>query len=167
MKYNFNLKNNSSLIQKYVPIQSKQEKIKNLTIELFEIEQQISETTQELLEVQMVALRARWTKNNSLYNNLKEKFYSKAIKASSYAHRERLIFLHKRRTQLKDQLDKLNGQYWANKAKRWLKFILIAGIFLFAFWLIFISIIATLYLLPIWLTILFLYIYFQRKSPLK
>ncbi len=165
MKIAFNRNSQKALsIQKYASSQNKNSLIRNLSNKIAKIEQEISQARSELLEVQMAGIKAKLSNDKNWIQRLEKKFYWSQIKESSCAHRDRLIFLRQEKRRLQIELDKLNGQYWIKKIKTWLIFLLISMIILLAFWVILLGLIASLYSLPVWGSILLIYFLIQHRS---
>ena len=164
MKYYLNWRRrNSSSIEK-VNIITNNILIKDLTKRLEKLNQEIGQTTKELLEVQTAGIRATLTGNNSWINKIQKRIYWSTIEKSSSFHKERLISLQRERTKVEMQLDRLNGQFWSKRIKRWVGLFLIFVIMIFALWILLLGLLATLYVLPIWGLILLTYLFFQKSS---
>ena len=151
-------------IEKFKSFHSKESLQKELTNEISRIDQAIARATKELLQTQAVAVKAALSRNNSLLYRIQKKLLWSQVQDSSSWHRTKIIQLHQERWQLQTQLDRLTGKFWRKQIQKWLLIILLGAISIFAVWIIIMGFIATLYLLPIWGSILLAFIFFQRKS---
>jgi hypothetical protein len=151
-------------IEKFKSFNSKESLEKELTNEIWKIDQGIARATKELLQAQAVAVKATLSRNNSLLYKIQKKLYWSQVQDSASWHRTKIIQLHQERWQLQTKLDRLTGKFWRKRIQKSLLILLLGAITIFALWIIIMGFIATLYLLPIWGSILLVFIIFQRKS---
>jgi len=137
--------------------------IEELHKQLWSLNQKISETKQELLKVHAAGIKAALSKNNNWFDKLQKEIYLPTIQKSSSFHRNRLFFLQKEEKSVQAQLDRLNGQFWKKKIIRWIRFSLICIMSIFTGWLLLLGLMMTLYLLPLFVTILLMYLFFHKN----
>ena len=150
-------------IEKHKSHPNKNELIKSLTRDIEEIEQQISQTSMDLLKVQMAGIRAKYSPENHWIKNLQKKFYWSIIEKSSSAHRDELIYLKKERKRLEIIIDKLKGQFWRKRIEYWFKLFIQLIILFFVLSIILLGLITSLYLIPIWGSMMLLYIILKKR----
>tara|TARA_B100000029_G_scaffold40085_1_gene37403 strand:+ start:5768 stop:6292 length:525 start_codon:yes stop_codon:yes gene_type:complete len=163
--YFFSRRNNKHSIQKVSSLKHNI-LIESLRKKLAIVNHQITDTTKELLKVQAVGIRATFSRNNNWLDRLQKKFYWSQIQESSLFYREKLIILHKERKYVQSELDRLTGRYWIKRILRWIILLTIFIISLSIAWILFLSLLASLYLLPIWGAIIIIYIFFQKRVKL-
>ena len=151
-------------IEKFKSFNSKESLEKELTNEIWKIDQGIARATKELLQAQAVAVKATLSRNNSLLYRIQKKLYWSQVQDSASWHRAKIIQLSQERWQLQTKLDRLTGRFWRKQIQKWLLILLLGAITIFGLWIVIMGFIATLYLLPIWISILLTIIFFQRKS---
>ena len=130
--------------------------------ELNLIDEKIRECTKALLEAHSVQLKSLFSTNSGWLTDLRAKRYISSARESASWHSQHLIRLQKERRHITIQLEKATGKFWSNRIKRWLAYSALAAMVLIAFWVIFMGLITALYLLPIWGSILIVYLLASR-----
>ena len=153
-------------IQKYDSFRN-QDLIENLNKKLREINQNISQTSQDLFEVEAAKIRATFSGNSTWINKLQKKIFWSTIQQSSSFNQQRLIQLYKERSRVQNQLDRVNGQFWKKRILRWLSYAFLFCFILFAIWIILMGLIATLYLLPLWGSLVVIYFFIQKNKMIR
>ena len=139
---------------------SLQEKLK---IKIREIDQKISENRKALLEAQIIKLRSTFSRPNNFVEQIGKNLYKTKLEDSITWHQKELQELYLMRRQLEINLEKLEGIFWLNQIKRFLRIILI-GFFIFLSLFIFLSsFMLIIYLLPFIILIFLVYLTFTKR----
>ena len=138
--------------------------IQKITQEIQKLDQKITTEAQDLFQTEVTGIKAALSRNNSWFNKLQNKVYRSKIENSAKWQRDQIKQLFKEKLRLQIQLDRLTGKFWVKQIRKWLTLFLCTVFFFLAIWVIFMGVITTLYLLPIWGSILIAYIFYQRKS---
>ncbi len=154
----------STSIKKRNPIKEAQS-ADHLKQQLILIEQEISEITSSLINAKAVSFRSSISRNNNWLANLQQNMVISAANKSAKWHEDRLISLHKEHKRLKILLEKVTGKFWSNEIRRWLALISITLIGLSIIGLMLMGLMTVLYLLPIWGSILIIFLLIKQKSP--
>ncbi len=162
----FHKKTKISSISKYQSDHNVQKDIliQKITQEILKLERKITQEARDLLQTEVTGIKAALSRNNSWLNRLQNKVYRSRIENSAKWQRDQIKQLYHEKVKLQVQLDRLQGKFWINQVRKWLTFVLFAMLLIFAIWVIFMGVITTLYLLPIWGSILITYLFYQRKS---
>ena len=128
------------------------------------IDQKLSKVASELLEAQTVSLRSRFSSNVGLFNSLRKQWVTSAANESAQWHKDRLIALRKERKQIQTELDKVSGNFWTNRIKTWAYIAITFCIICFFVWVLFLGLITAIYFLPIWGSILFIYLFLKKNK---
>ena len=141
-------KNSSYQIMKYNS--NNKSKIEDkLQIKILELDQKISENSTALVEAQVVKLRSSFSKANNFIEKIGQNVYKTKVEESINWHQKELKELYFRRRELQINLEKVQGIFWLNRIKRFIKIILIVFLMLLTL-LIFISgFMIIIYLLPV------------------
>ena len=134
-----------------------------ITLQLNEIDKEISDNSKALLEAQFVKLRSTFSKSNNFLERMGENVYKVKLDESINWHQKQLKELYFKRKELKINLEKLQGVFWLNQIKRLLAilgigFFVLLGIFIFLSGFIVIA-----YLLPLIILIVFGYLIANKK----
>ena len=121
---------NQYSIQKFNSFKS-QNIIDSLSKELRKIDQDISQASQDLFEVQAAKIRATFSGNANWFNKLQKEIYWSTIQKSSSFNQQRLINLYKERREVQNKLDRASGQFWKKRIFRWLTYTFLCLILLF------------------------------------
>ncbi len=125
-----------------------------LKIKIIEIDQKISETSQALVDAQIVKFRSTFSKSNNFLEQIGKNIYKTKIEDSINWHQKQLKELYFRRRELEIKLEKLKGIFWLNQIKRLLRIIFI-GFFIFLTLFVFLSgFMIIIYLMPLIILIL-------------
>ena len=154
--------NNSHRIIKYSSTEKFDLKNK-VHIRIREIDKKISENSTALFEAQMVKLRSTFSNSNNLIEKIGKNVYKTKLEDSINWHQNQLKELYFQRRELKINLEKLQGIFWINRIKRFLRMLFI-GLFMILGIFIFLSgFMIIIYLLPIILLILLGYFIVTKK----
>ncbi len=138
--------------------------IQKITQEISRLDQKISKEAKELFQTEVTGIKAALSSNTSWIDKLQAKFYRSKIQNSAKWQRDQVRRLYQEKQRLQSQLDRLTGKFWIKKIRKWLAIIMLLILFIFAIWIIFMGLITTLYLLPLWGSILIGYLFFKRNS---
>ena len=131
--------------------------------EIIEIDEQISENSKALFEAQIVKLRSSLFKSNGFIENIGRNIYKTKLEESINWHQKQLKELYLKRRELEINLEKLKGIFWLNRIKRFLRIILI-GFFIFLSLFIFLSgFMIIIYLMPLIILIFFGYFIVTKR----
>ena len=152
-------------INKYQPNNTQKEiLIQKITQEILKIDQKISKEAKDLFQTEVTGIKAALSNNISWLDRLQNKFYRSKIQDSAKWQRDQIRQLYQEKLKLQLQLDRLTGRFWIKQIRKWLTLFILIIVFIFAIWVIFMGIITTLYLLPIWGSILIAYLFFKNNS---
>ena len=138
--------------------------VERLNQEILKIDRKLSKETQELLQTEVTGIKAALSNQNNWLHRLQKKFYWQTIQNSAKWQRGHVQKLYQERRSLQTQLDRLSGKFWIKQIRYWLGIAILAMVIIFAAWIVFMGMLTTLYLLPIWGSVLIVYLYFQKKS---
>ncbi len=155
---------NNSSIKPYNASDDEKSLSKNLKKHIRQLELQISESTKNIFEAQLVGLRATLDRNSGLLHSVKKKWYKSAVETSTTWHTERLIALYQEKQSLQDQLDRLEGKFWIKRIRKWILYLLSGIVLIFMIWILFMGLITAIYLMPLWISIVVVYIFLHRKG---
>ncbi len=160
---NYN-KKSTYIIQKAF-FESKQlDSAQKIKQEISNINKKIVIISQELIKSKATSLQTYFTKNQNIINRIQMQWNEKKFKEADAWHSDRLTILYQERLKLQEKLDRLTGNYWMNKIKKWLAILIISIISIVIIWILVMGLVTAIYLLPIWGSIVFLYLYLQRKK---
>ena len=131
--------------------------IEKMQNELTNIDKQIGEVIAGLLEAQNVQIKSALNRDPNWLSTLQRKWVNSAALKSANWHQVNLINLYKQRNYLQRNLDKATGQYWPKKIKG---FILVCTLIM----LISLAFAITIYLAPILIICLLIYILIKKKG---
>ena len=154
-------KNNQYSIQKS-NLNRNSNLIKSLTKEIWKIDQEIAQTSKDLLDVQIARFRASFSPSANLLDKLQKKFYWSTIENSSSFHTKHLISLYQEKKRLQRNLDRISGQFWKKRIYSWIINSVLILIIILIIIIIILGLIASLYLLP-FMVLIFIIIFFLRK----
>ena len=137
--------------------------IQKITQEIFKLDQKISKEAKELFQTEITGIKTALSNNTNWLDRFQKNFYRSNILDSAKWQRSQIRQHYQEKRKLQLQLDKLTGKFWVKQIRKWLTIIIITIIFILAIWVIFMGIITTLYLLPIWGSILIVYLYLKKK----
>ena len=138
--------------------------IQKITQDILKIDQKISKEAKDLFQTEVAGIKAAFSSNNSWLDRLQKNIYRSKIQNSAKWQRDQIRQLYQEKQKLQLQLDRLTGKFWIKQLQKWLTLFIFTVLVIFAIWIIFMGLVTTLYLLPIWGTILITYLFFQRKS---
>ena len=134
-----------------------------LNKKIIEIDQKISENSKALVEAQIIKLRSTFSRSNNFIEQLGRNAYKTKLEDSINWHQKNLKELYISRKELDINLEKLQGIFWLNRIKRFLRIILI-GFFTFLTLFIFLSgFMMIIYLMPFIILIFLVYLISTRK----
>lgn len=157
----FKKRKTSSSIQKLDVDEKKIDLINYLNQEISKLDEVIKEEAKSLYQVERVRMKATLSSEN-WFLRLQKKMYWSQIEDSASWHREQIVGHYKEKRKLQFQLDKLTGKLWIKQINQWLLIIIIILICLLIFGLTIISLVTSLYLIPIWAGILICYRLYQK-----
>ena len=128
-----------------------------------EIEIKISESSKDLFEAQMIKFRSTLSKSNNFIEQIGKNVYNKKANDSIAWYQQELKELYLKRKELKINLEKIQGKYWLNRIKRFLKFILIGFFILFSLFIFLSGFMIIIYLLPLMILIFLGYFLTTKK----
>ncbi len=128
-----------------------------INLEMVEIDKKLSENSKALFEAQIVKLRSTFSNSNNFIEKIGKNVYKVKLEESINWHQKQIKELMFRRKELQVNLEKLEGIFWLNRIKRFLK-ILFFGFVIALYLFIFLSgFMIIIYLLPIILLIILSY----------
>ena len=133
-----------------------------INVEIVEIEQRISENSRALLEAQIVKLRSTLAKSNNFIEKIGKNVYKVKLEESINWHQQQLKDLYLKRRDLKTKLEKIQGVFWFNRLKRFLKIICIGLLILLSLFIFLSGFMILIYLLPVILFILIGYLIINK-----
>ena len=127
-----------------------------------ELDEIIAENSKALFEAQIVKLRSNLSKSNNFIEKIGKNVYKTKLEDSINWHQKELKELYFTRRRLEINLEKLQGIFWLNRIKRFLRIILI-GFFIFLSLLILLSgFMIMIYFLPL-IVLIFLAYWISNK----
>lgn len=156
-------RSNVSALTTISEIKQENEIAEQLQQELNALDQKISHITQELIQAQAIAFRTAFTKQSNWITNLQQKWYQSAASKSAVWHRDRLKILYNERREINIKLEKITGKFWINRIRRWLSIVAILIILGIVLWIMLMGIIAAIYLIPIWGSMVLIYIVIKNR----
>ncbi len=153
----------SSSIQKIDVTGDRTYQMKDLKDQIDSLDREIYEVTQALVQAQLVRLRTSFSQNTNWLGNLQQRWYQASSRESASWHKDRLLFLQQKRRKLKYQLEHLTGAYWPNQLRRLIAIAALVIILALGIWILFMGMITALYLLPIWGSILIIYLLLKQR----
>ena len=109
-----------------------------IKIQIIDIDQKISENKKALVEAQIIKFRSTFSRPNNFIEQIGKNVYKTKLEDSINWHQKELKELYLTRKGLEINLEKLQGIFWLNRIKRFLRIILI-GFFIFLSVLILLS----------------------------
>ena len=101
-----------------------------INIQITEIDQKISENNKALVEAQIIKFRSTISRPNNFIDQIGRNVYKTKLENSINWYQKELKELYLTRRGLEINLEKLQGIFWLNRIKRFLRIILI-GFFIF------------------------------------
>ncbi len=138
--------------------------IHQLTSELNNIEREINVVIKNLIEAQAIGIKSWMSNETSLMGSVKSKWYRSAARESANWHSKRLIELQKDKRRLQIELEIVTGRYWPNQIRRWIKMATLILLGIFLVWVFLMGLIAAIYLIPIWISIVIIYYFIRRNT---
>ena len=133
-----------------------------INIQITEIDQKISENNKALVEAQIIKFRSTFSRPNNFIEQIGKNVYKTKLEDSINWHQKELKELYLTRKGLEINLEKLQGIFWLNRIKRFLRIILI-GFFIFLSLLILLSgFMIMIYFLPL-IVLIFLAYWISNK----
>ena len=129
-----------------------------ITHQIIEIDQKISENSKALVEAQIVKLRSTFSKSNNFIEKIGESLYKEKLDESIRWHQKQLKELYFMRKKLQINLEKLKGVFWLNRIKRLITILFLGFFILLGLFIFFSGFMLIIYLLPIILLILLGYL---------
>ena len=135
-----------------------------LNTNIIEIEQKISENSKALVDAQIVKFRSTFSRSNNFIDQIGKNIYKTKLEESINWHQKQIKELYLRRRELEINLEKLEGVFWINRIKRFLRIILL-GIFIFLSLFIFLSgFMIIIYLMPVLILICLGYLLATKQN---
>tara|TARA_B100000700_G_C15003949_1_gene837640 strand:+ start:592 stop:1086 length:495 start_codon:yes stop_codon:yes gene_type:complete len=138
--------------------------IESLISSLESIDKKIIETSNSLIEVQSVSFRAALSRNNGLISKIQETIYGDSLRDSTIWYRNHLQKLRSERKFIQSKLDKLTGQFWKKRIKRWIKLLTLLLLIMCCSWIFFMGLVTAIYFSPIWGALLLIYFYTEKRK---
>jgi len=133
-----------------------------INLQITEIDQKISENNKALVEAQIIKFRSTFSRPNNFIEQIGKNVYKTKLEDSINWHQKELKELYLTRKGLEINLEKLQGIFWLNRIKRFLRIILI-GFFIFLSLLILLSgFMIMIYFLPL-IVLIFLAYWISNK----
>jgi len=139
-----------SSIQRVDLADEKLSRAERLRSQLSSLDLQMQEIGRTLIEAQAVSFRSMLSGSPGLLGDLKRRVYGSAAQHSANWHRNRLLELSRQRREIQSQLDRLTGQYWPKRIRRWLAWLAIFAALSAALVVMVMGLAMALYLLPLW-----------------
>ena len=134
-----------------------------INTKLIDIDQKISESSNALIEAQIVKFRSTFSRPNNFIEQIGKNVYKAKSEDSINWHKSQLKELYLMRRELEINLEKLQGIFWLNRIKRLLRIILI-GFLIFLSLFIFLSgFMIIIYLMPFIILIFLGYLIHTRR----
>ena len=152
-----------SSIQKYRSDDFRNANIQMIQTQIDNLEEKIRLLTKDLINAQAIGIKIALSPNSNWLQSIQNRLYRNASQESVSWHKERIFLLTKERKSLIFKLERLTGRYWINRIKEWMIIFITACLILLIIGITFMGLIAALYLLPIWASMIFLYFLFKRK----
>ena len=134
-----------------------------INTKIIEIDQKISENSQALVEAQIVKLRSTFSRPNNLIEQIGKNVYKTKLEDSINWHQKELKELYLSRRELEINLEKIQGIFWLNRIKRFLRIILIGFLIFFSLFIFLSGFMIMIYLLPL-ITLIFLgYLIYTKR----
>ena len=130
---------------------------------LVEIDKKISENSKALLEAQIVKFRSAFSNSNNLIERIGRNVYKNKLDESIIWHKNQLKELYLKRRELEINLEKLQGIFWLNQIKRFIKIILIVFSILMSLFIFLSGFMIIIYLLPLIILIFLGYFLITKK----
>ena len=137
--------------------------VQSLQARLERLERQIGETSRALIQAQAVSVRSMLSGSSDFLGGVQKKIVESSARNSVSWHQSRLQEMAQERKELQDQLDRLTGQVWPKRLRRWLLWAGIGAAIIVACTVFVMGVFTAIYLLPIWGTLLLALFLFQRK----
>ncbi len=153
----------SNALAKIDNLTTKEICILNLQKNIQEIDKEIANLASGIFEASLVKFRIAFDNNRGILGNLQKRIYSSAAEQSVSWHSHKLTSLIKERKEKKKKLEKIQGVYWFKKIKKLFALTLIGLGLLILGWIAILGLVTAIYLLPIWLSIVFVAWYIQKK----
>ena len=134
-----------------------------INIQIIEIDQKISETSNALVEAQIVKLRSTFSRPNNFIEQIGNNVYKTKLEDSIKWHQKKLKELYMNRKELQINLEKLKGIFWLNRIKRFLRIILIVVCILLSLLIFLSGFMMTLYLSPFIILIFLVYLISTKR----
>tara|TARA_B100001250_G_scaffold410960_1_gene438498 strand:- start:195 stop:704 length:510 start_codon:yes stop_codon:yes gene_type:complete len=134
-----------------------------ISIEIIEIDKQISENSKALLEAQIVKLRSTFSKSNNFLEKIGENIYKTKLEDSISWHQSKLKELFLKRKELQINLEKIKGIFWLSRIKRFLIIVLIGFLILLSLFIFLSGFMIIIYLLPLIIFIVLAYLIIAKK----
>ena len=135
----------------------------DITIKIQKIDQQISESSESLLQAQLVKLRSKLSKSNNFIEKIGTKVYTNKLDDSIYWYQKQLKELSFKRRELQINLEKIQGIFWINRIKRFLSILLMSFFLLFIIFIVISGFMVIIYLLPLIIVIFLGYWIITKK----
>ena len=128
------------------------------------LDKEIARITHELIQAQAVGLKSALSPRKGWIMSFQKKWYQSAAQESANWHSQKLMSLHKERRKLQSKLDRLNGKYWLSKIKRLISYLILIATCLIVFWILIMGFLTTIYLIPLWSSILLAYFLLKKYT---
>ena len=96
-----------------------------INLQITEIDQKISENNKALVEAQIIKFRSTFSRPNNFIEQIGKNVYKTKLEDSINWHQKELKELYLTRKGLEINLEKIQGIFWLNRIKRFLRIILI------------------------------------------
>ena len=137
--------------------------VQSLQARLERLEREIGETSRAIIQAQAVSLRSMLSGSSDFLGGVQKKIVESSARNSVSWHQSRLLEMTQERRELQDQLDRLTGQVWPKRLRRWLLWAGIGAAIIVASTVFVMGVFTAIYLLPIWGTLLLALFLLKRK----
>ena len=134
-----------------------------INLEMIEIDKKLSENSKALFEAQIVKLRSTFSNSNNFIEKIGQNVYKVKLEESINWHQKQIKELMFRRKELQVNLEKLEGIFWLNRIKRFLKILFIGFVIVLNLFIFLSGFMIIIYLLPIILLIILSYFIASKK----
>ena len=94
------------------------------------LDSQITDTSKAIFQAQSVRVRSLFSQENGFFGGLQKKLVESSVENSINWHQSQLIELTKERNKLQHQLDKLTGQVWPKRLRKYFTYFIFWGVLL-------------------------------------
>ena len=120
-----------------------------IQIKILELDQKIFENSTALFEAQIVKLRSSFSQANNFIERIGKNVYKTKVEESINWHQKELKELYILRRELQIKLEKVQGIFWLNRIKRFIKIVIIVFLMLLTLFVFLSGFMIIIYFLPL------------------